>query len=63
MALDTLEEEELRAEEGDPDNELRKNQNFLVPEDAQVQDAVPNGKLLFDGQNCYVLVKLTGENQ
>lgn len=62
IALDNLEGEEKLAEEGDPLNETRKNLNFVVPEDAKIQEDVPHGKLLFDGQNCYMLVKLNGTN-
>lgn len=65
ISLQTIKDEEERAYNLDQETNSRLEHDFdiKIPEDAKVQPDVPHGKLLFDGQNCYMLVKLNGEGQ
>lgn len=63
ISLETIEHETERADVNDPETRARLEHDFdiKIPEDAAVQSQIPAGKLLFDGQNCYMLVKLNNK--
>ena len=65
ISLETIEHEIKRADINDPETRARLEHDFdiKIPEDAAVQSQIPIGKLLFDGQNCYTLVKLNNPDE